>query len=78
MALAPDDRLISYVVPVGQSRSRRRRRSHEQYLRDAAGEAGVDLVIEHLETELRGIRIAHRKDAEEQQGLRHPRPQCRR
>ena len=49
-----DYRLISYVVPVGQSRSPSDAGSHEQYLRDAAGEAGVDLVIEHLETELRG------------------------
>jgi hypothetical protein len=28
-------------------------RSRQQHLRDAAGEAGVDLVIKHLETELR-------------------------
>ena len=49
-----DYRLISYVVPNGQSRSHSDGGSHEQHLRDAAGEAGVDLVIKHLETELRG------------------------
>jgi Domain of unknown function (DUF3883)/Protein of unknown function (DUF3684) len=49
-----DYQLISYVVPNGHSPSHSDSGSHEQRLRDAAGEAGVDLVIEHLETELRG------------------------
>jgi hypothetical protein len=57
----PDSQLISYVSPnlTDRSPSRNEDGTHEQHLRDAAGEAGVDLVIKHLETELResGSRI---------------------
>ena len=51
----PDSQLISYVSPnpSGPEPGRSEDRSREQHLRDAAGEAGVDLVIKHLEAELR-------------------------
>ena len=51
----PDSQLISYVSPNTSDRaaSDSTERSREQHLRDSAGEAGVDLVIELLEAELR-------------------------
>jgi hypothetical protein len=50
-----DSQLISYVSPNPSAvePGLAGDRSREQHLRDAAGEAGVDLVIKHLEPELR-------------------------
>jgi hypothetical protein len=49
-----DYQLISYVSPNGHSENRGVDGSREWELRDAVGEAGVDLVVEHLRAELQG------------------------
>lgn len=63
-----DHQLISYVTPKGHSPDHLGDGSHEQQLRDAAGEAGVDLVIEHLKTQLRGSGARIEKMPEKNKG----------